>query len=94
MKKMYSLQMENNSYADDCFVTNSVFDMLFYCFRHDIFVDGLENRIALISVDDDVCSDLIYELYRIDYYAPGIFLSGKDAAFRFLIPVNYDGADV
>lgn len=94
MKKMYSLQMEHNSYADDYFVTNSAFDMIFYCLKYDIFVDGLENRIAYISVDDDGYSLLIHELFRIDYDASVIFLSGRDGAFHCLVPVDYDGSDV
>lgn len=84
MEKMYSLQMESNCYADDLFTCSSVSDMYDYCVKHDIFVDGLRNRIALISIDVDGFVDLIHELYRLNYsHYPSCFL----------IPVNYDGTD-
>lgn len=85
MKKMYSLQMESNSYLDDIYVCYNPFDMFHYCIDNDIYVDGFENRIALVSIDCDGCVDLIHELYRLDYsFDP----------FRCLIPINYDGTDM
>lgn len=85
MKNAYSLQMESNCYADDIFICSSAFAMFDYCVDHGIFVDGLRNRIALVSIDDDGYADLIHELYRLDYsFDP----------FRCLVPVNYDGSDI
>lgn len=84
MKKMYSLQMENNCYADDFYTCSSPYSMYNYCLKHDIFVDGLKNRIALISVDIDGYVDFVHELYRINY--------SSDSSC-YLIPVNFDGAD-
>lgn len=84
MKKMYSLQMESNSYADDICVCSTPLGIINYCRRHDIFVDGAINRIALVSIDDDGCVDLVHALYRIDYFF----------SERYLIPVNYDGTDM